>query len=199
MASALVSLILAALVVMGSPGPATLSVTALGAAFGFRRSLRYLAGVVIGTTAVLIAVAAGVVAMLVSIPRAAPVLLALSAAYMIYLAFKIATAPPLSRLDPATRAPSLAGGLLLGVANPKAYVAIAAVFTSSTLAVASRLSEALLKTAVLTVMIVVIHVFWLAAGVSLSRLLHHPTSARLLNLGFAAVLVAATGLAIAGN
>ena len=37
---ALLSLILASLVVMGSPGPSTMSVTAVGAAFGFRRSLR---------------------------------------------------------------------------------------------------------------------------------------------------------------
>lgn len=194
---ALVALILASLVVMGSPGPATMSVTAVGAAFGFRRSLAYLTGIILGTTAVLVAVAAGVVAMLMSLPRLAPVLVTASAAYIAYLAFKIATAPPLSRQDQAASAPSFAGGFLLGVANPKAYLAIAAVFAGTTLAVESRMIEAMLKAAVLTIMIVVIHVCWLTAGVSLSRLLHHPVSSRVVNLLFAAILIFTTMIAIA--
>ena len=37
----LLTLILASVIIMGSPGPATISATAVGAAFGFRRSLRY--------------------------------------------------------------------------------------------------------------------------------------------------------------
>ena len=193
---ALASLILASLVVMGSPGPSTMSVTAVGAAFGFRRSLAYLTGIILGTTAVLVAVAAGVVAMLMSLPRLAPVLVAVSAAYIAYLAFKIATAPPLSRQDPAARAPSFAGGFLLGVANPKAYLAIAAVFAGTTLAVESRMIEAMLKTGVLTIMIVVIHLCWLTAGVSLSRLLRHPVSSRIVNLLFAAILIITTVMAI---
>ena len=194
---ALVSLILASLVVMGSPGPSTMSVTAVGAAFGFRGSLAYLAGIVLGTTAVLAAVAAGIVAMLMSLPGLAPVLVVASAAYIVYLAFKIATAPPLSTQDRKASAPSFAGGLLLAVANPKAYLAIAAVFAGTTLAVESRLIEAMLKTAVLTIMIVVIHVCWLTAGVSFSRLLHHPVSSRIVNLLFAAILIVTTVIAIA--
>src|SRR5258708_6814108 len=182
---------------MGSPGPSTMSVTAVGAAFGFRGSLAYLTGIILGTTAVLLAVAAGVVAMLVSLPRLAPVLVIASAAYIAYLAFKIATAPPLSRQDPAESAPSFAGGFLLGVVNPKAYLAIAAVFAGTHLAVESHLVEAVLKTAILTIMIVVIHLGWLSAGVSLSRLLHHPVSARIVNLLFAAILIATSIMAIA--
>ena len=194
---ALVSLILASLVVMGSPGPSTMSVTAVGAAFGFHRSLAYVTGIILGTTAVLVAVAAGVVAMLMSLPRLAPVLVAASAAYIAYLAFKIATAPALSKQDQAASIPSFAGGFLLGVANPKAYLAIAAVFAGTTLAVESRMIEAMLKTAVLTIMIVIIHVCWLTAGVSLSRLLHHPVSSRIVNLLFAAILISTTIIAIA--
>ena len=109
----LMSLLLASLVAMGSPGPSTMSVTAAGAAFCFRRSLAYVAGIVLGTTAVLLTVSAGVVSMLTSLPRLAPLLVGASAAYIAYLAFKIATAPPLSRQDRAADAPSFAGGFLL--------------------------------------------------------------------------------------
>ena len=193
----LVSLILASLVVMGSPGPSTMSATAVGAAFGFRRSLAYLTGLILGTTVVLIAVAAGVVSMLMSIPRLAPILVAVSAAYIAYLAFKIATAPPLSRQDEAASVPSFAGGFLLAVANPKAYFAIAAVFAGALLAVESPVMEAVLKTAILTLMIVLIHLFWLTAGASFSRLLRHPVSSRIVNLLFATILLATTVIAIA--
>lgn len=197
--SALVSLILASIVVMGSPGPSTMSVTAVGAAFGFRRSLAYVSGIILGTTAVLVAVAAGLVALLMSLPRLAPALLAASAAYIAYLAFKIATAPPLSEPDRAASAPSFTGGFLLGVANPKAYLAIAAVFAGTTLAIESRLIEAMLKATILTIMIVVIHFCWLTAGVSLSRLLRHPVGSRIINILFAAVLMITTIMAIVRN
>ena len=93
----LLALVLAATVVMGSPGPATISVTAVAAAFGARRSLPYLCGIILGTTVVLLAVATGIVAMLLSVPQIAPVLIAASAAYILYLAYRIATAPPLTQ------------------------------------------------------------------------------------------------------
>lgn len=185
----LLSLIVASLVVMGSPGPSTISVTAVGAAFGLGRSLGYLSGLITGTIAVLLAVAAGVVAVLLAVPGLAPVLLAASAVYILYLAYQIATAPPLSKPDPASAAPSFAGGVLLAIANPKAYVAIAAVFAGSPL-------PGVLKAAVLAVMIVLIHLVWWLAGASFSRVFHDPAWSRRVNLAFAAALVATTVYAV---
>ena len=192
----LLGLVLTSLVVMGSPGPSTMSVTAVGAAFGFRRSIGYTSGLVLGTSGVLLAVAAGVVAVLLSVPLLAPVLILASAAYMVYLAYKIATAPPLSRQDPGARVPSLAAGFLLAIANPKAYVAITAVFASSALGLASPLAEAALKIATLALMIVLIHLCWLLAGASFARLLSRPLISRIANIAFAAILVATTAIAV---
>lgn len=190
----LLTLVLAAVVVMGSPGPSTMSATAVGAAFGLRRSIGYLSGLIAGTVAVLLAVATGVVSLLLSVPNAAPVLVAASAAYILYLAYRIATAPPLSKPGSGVAAPSFAGGVLLAVANPKAYVAIAAVFAGTTLA-DDPMPDALLKTAVLALMIVAIHVAWLLAGTSFSRVFHDPLSARIANIVFAAILVASAAIA----
>src|SRR4051812_30664667 len=122
--TSLVSLILTAAVVMGSPGPSTMSVTAVAAAFGWRRSLAYALGLILGTSAVLVAVASGLFTVLLSVPHAAPVLVAGSALYMLYLAWQIATAPPLGDKQASPAAPSLSAGFLLAIANPKAYVAI---------------------------------------------------------------------------
>ena len=89
------ALLLTSAVIMGSPGPSTISATAVGAAFGARRSLKYVSGLILGTMAVLLAVAMGVAALVQSMPHGARALGVLSAAYILFLAFKIATAPPL--------------------------------------------------------------------------------------------------------
>lgn len=191
----LAALLLAATVVMGSPGPSTISVTAVGTSFGIRRSLPYAAGLIAGTVAVLLAVAAGVVALVTSIPHGALVLGIASAVYILYLAWKIATAPPLGGRDGPAAAPGFLGGFGLAVANPKAYVAIAAVFAGTTVIAGNSGLDAAVKLALLGGMIVLIHVAWLLAGVSLSRWLRDPVASRVINLVMAAALVVVTAIA----
>lgn len=190
------ALLLASAALMGSPGPSTMSVTAVGAAFGLRRSLGYALGLILGTCLALAVVATGVFAVLLSVPSLAPVLTAASAAYIVHLAVRIARAPPLPEQDPAASAPSLAGGLLLAAANPKAYVAIAAVFAGSRLDGLSPAAGALLKTALLALMVVLIHLGWLLAGAALSRALRDPLASRIVNIALAVVLVATSVLAV---
>jgi threonine/homoserine/homoserine lactone efflux protein len=189
----LLALVLAATVVMGSPGPATISVTAVGAAFGLRDSLRYASGVIVGTIAVLLMVATGILAVLASMPRLAPLLAIASAAYILYLAFKIATAPPLAARESGADRPTFLGGFLLAVANPKAYVAIAAVLAGASSGAGDLDIPA--RLAVLALMIVAIHALWLLAGAAFARYLRQPLASRIINLAFAATLVLTTALA----
>src|SRR5919199_96450 len=184
-------LVLTSAAIMGSPGPATISLVAAGSAYGVRRCVPYLAGIVAGTIVVLLAVATGITAALLAVPALGTVLIVISAAYILWLAYRIATAPPLSAREADSDAPSLAGGALLGVANPKAWVAIAAVFASSTLADAAT-TDAVAKIAVLTGMIVVINATWLVAGGSLAPLLRDARRARAVNVALAVALIAAT-------
>ena len=188
---ALVTLLTAALVVMGSPGPSTLSATAVGASFGARRAFPYLVGLLLGTGMVLVAVIAGLAGLLLAIPGLAPALTVASALYLLYLAFRIATAPPLSRQGAATAVPAPGTGFLLGVANPKAWLAISAV-AGGTMLSASPLVDATLKVAVLGIMVVLIHVFWLMAGVAFTRLLYDPRASRIANIAMALALVITT-------
>jgi len=187
--TSIVSLVLMAAVVMGSPGPSTMSVPAVGAAFGWRRSLAYAMGLILGTTAVLIAVASGLFTVLLSVPHAEPLLIAGSALYMLYLAWRIATAPPLGDKQAPVAAPSVWAGFLLAIANPKAYVAIAAVFAAASLS-SSATTDALAKLLVLTLMIVLIHLGWLLAGASFATALRDPVRSRIANIAFALALVA---------
>jgi hypothetical protein len=50
-------LLFISLAIMGSPAPATISLMDAGSAYGVRRSLSYLIGIIVGTTIVLLAVA----------------------------------------------------------------------------------------------------------------------------------------------
>ncbi|MDJ1156976.1 LysE family transporter [Chelatococcus sp. SYSU_G07232] len=193
---ALPPLVLSASIVMGSPGPSTISVTAVGAAFGFRRSLGYVSGLVAGTTTVLLGIAAGVVALLQALPQVAPVLVAASAAYILYLAFRIATAPPLAEAGANLSAPSFTGGFLLAVANPKAWFAITAVFTGTGVVDGAATLDAVVKTAVLTAMIVAIHIAWLLVGTSLARILRSPVGARAVHVALATLLVVTTAVQV---
>jgi threonine/homoserine/homoserine lactone efflux protein len=194
--NAVFALAVAALAVMGSPGPATISIAAVGAAFGWQRALGYLAGLVLGTTTVLVIIATGLTGVLFSVPALAPVLVALSLAYILWLAWRIATAPPLSAPEAAAMPPPLIGGYLLGIANPKAYFAIAAVFATGHLA-ATPLADSLAKVAVLTVMILVIHLAWLALGTAFAGVLRDPKRSRIVNVAMAVALLAASLAALA--
>lgn len=194
----LFALILASIAVMGSPGPSTISLTAMAAAFGLRGALRYGWGLVAGTIAVLLSVAFGLVALLLAVPGAAPVLLGVSALYILWLAYQIATAPPLGAKPQDMQAPAFMGGLLLAIANPKAYLAIAAVFAGNTLLPGQPGPDAALKIAVLSGMIALIHLAWLLAGAAFARALHDPFWSRVVNITLAIALVVMTGLALLG-
>jgi threonine/homoserine/homoserine lactone efflux protein len=188
-------LVLTSLAIMGSPGPATISLVAAGSSYGLRRSLAYLAGIVAGTTIVLVAVATGITAALLAVPAIGSVLLAVSAVYILWLAYHVATAPPVAAQADVSKEPSFGGGALLGVANPKAWIAIAAVFASTHLT-DSAATDAAAKVLVLTAMIALINPTWLVAGASLAPLLRDPRRSRIVNVTLAVALVVATALAV---
>ena len=193
--TAVLTLVLAALAIMGSPGPSTISLTAVAASFGARRVVPYLIGLILGTVAVLLIVATGITTALLSLPLLSPVLIGASLVYIAYLAFRIATAPPLGEPATSAAAPSLAGGIALGVANPKAYVAIGAVFAANRLAT-DPMGDAVAKLVILAGMIAVIHLVWLAAGALIAGSLRDPVTSRIVNVTLKVALVAFSALAL---
>jgi threonine/homoserine/homoserine lactone efflux protein len=189
--------LLAAVALAGSPGPATLSLTATGAAFGARRGAAYLAGIVIGMVAVMAIVASGLVGLLLAVPGATPVVSVLAAAYFLYLAWRIATAPPLAADTAQRRTPTFAGGLLLSLINPKGYAAMAALFSGFVLVQERLALDVAAKMAVLVLIITAVNVAWLLAGAALTRFFRDPRSNRMINVAFAVLLVASVALALA--
>ena len=188
-------LVFISLAIMGSPGPATVSLIAAGSAYGVWGSIPYLLGIIVGTTIVLLAVATGITSALLAVPAIGSILIGSSVVYILWLAYHIATAPPLSEPTTASSTLSVAGGTFLGIANPKAWVAIAAVFASGHLADDTK-TDAAAKIAMLTAMIIAICAIWLVAGASIAPLLRDPGRARVVNAALAVALVGATALAV---
>jgi threonine/homoserine/homoserine lactone efflux protein len=192
----IVGFVLAGVALAGSPGPATLSLAAAGAAFGTRGGLAYMAGIIFGMLAVMVMTAAGVMGLVLAVPGAAPVLLAAAALYFCYLALRIAAAPPLAAAGEGRRPPSFAGGFLLSLINPKGYAAMAALFSGFVL-IGERLAlDAAAKIAILALIIAAVDLAWLFAGAALTRAFRAPRLSRFINIAFALLLVASLLLAL---
>ncbi|HZS81258.1 MAG TPA: LysE family translocator [Stellaceae bacterium] len=194
---ALLGFVLAAFALAGSPGPATLSLAATGAAFGARRGLGYMMGIIAGMVGVMTIVATGAVSIAVAVPGAIPVIAALAAGYFIYLAVRIATAPPLTAADEKRRQPSFPGGVFLSLVNPKGYAAMAALFSGFVLVHDRAALDAAAKMAVLVSIITAVNIAWLYAGAGLTRFFREPRTSRAINLAFAVLLVASVAVALA--
>lgn len=189
------TLIFTALAIMGSPGPSTISLVGASVAYGVRRSVAYCFGLIVGTVAVLLAAATGITAVLLAVPALRWALIIAGTAYIMWLAYHLATAPPLNEQTWAERYPRFIDGMILGAINPKAWIAITAVVASARLA-ESALVDAALKIPLLAAVVVGIHAIWLLAGQLLVPVMRHPRHSRAVNIALAALLVAASLLAL---
>lgn len=173
-----------------------MSLTAMGAAFGGRRSLLYLAGIIAGTFGVLLMIATGITGLILAKPALVSAITILSAAYILYLAFRIATARTISKQTAAGTSPSFYSGCILAIANPKAYAAIGAVYSGNTLWQNDMILDAIAKVAALTIVIIIVNPAWLFFGSAFSSLLTTPRFARIANVTFAIMLVGSVCVAL---
>ncbi len=122
-------------------------------------------------------------------PGVLPVLTAAALCYILYLAYKIATAPRLSQNTGSRPPPSMAGGLLLAIGNPKAFAAIGVIYASVVIVPGNPTLDASAKLVTLFGLLVIINTSWLVLGASLARFLRNPRTGRIINIVFAALLV----------
>ncbi|WP_374384624.1 LysE family translocator [Dongia sp.] len=188
------SFVVAALALTGSPGPATLGLAAAGAAFGLRRSRWLIAGIVAGVLAVLLLTVSGLFALILAQPGLALAVTIAAALYMLYLAFRIATAPLITEQVPGAAAPGFGQGLFLGLGNPKAYAAMAALCSGFTLLPGQPFPDALAKLALVAATIIPVNIAWSLLGVTLTRWLRDPRLGRAINVLFALLLMASVAL-----
>lgn len=196
---ALISFITAVFFALITPGPGVLSTAGVGASYGSRSGLRYMAGLFIGNSAVFAAVALGMLAVLQTMPTLRFFLAIASLLYLLYLAAKIAFAgSELAFINPA-KAPNFWDGVLLQFINPKAYAVNGFFISNFNLMPDNPALEILVKYLVINALWVPIHCIWLGMGLGLHRLQLPDRAHRIVNYSMAlamliVVLLAATAV-----
>ena len=181
---------------IATPGPGVLSTAGVGAGFGFRPGLSYVAGLMIGTNLVALAVISGVAAALLADDGIRTVLLLCSAAYLLYLAARIALAGSDIAFVYVNKPPGVFGGVALQVINPKAYAVNTAFFSGFSFLPASLTGEVVIKFAIMNAIWLPIHLVWLWAGVALHQLDLPRARQRAINAAMAAAMLAVVALAV---
>jgi len=192
----LIALVGFAFVSSVTPGPNNMMLMASGANFGIRRTLPHMAGVAIGFALMIFLVGIGLIGLFEAWPPLFTVLKVVSAAYLLWLAWKIASAPP-----PVAGA-STSGGkpmtfiqaALFQWVNPKAWTMA---LTAIAVYAGSRNIAAVIGVAAIfgAINLPVVSI-WAAMGQYLQRWMTDTRKRRAFNWGMAALLVASLGVAL---
>lgn len=189
MIEALLTIAMTTAILLGSPGPAPIALAATGAAQGFKRGLPFLCGILTGLLIAVMFAAAGVATLLVEQPQISKMLKWAAAAYLVYVAYKIASNK--SALDSTAQSlPRFKDGFLLNLLNPKAYAACIAIFASTTVPASSHFTATLLAASVCYSVAVLVDVCWLALGGVIFNTITSTKVLSAIRLAFALSLVA---------
>ncbi len=185
----LLALTLFAVVMAFTPGPNNIMLAASGVNFGFSRTVPHMAGVTVGFAVLLIACAAGLGLIFATVPSLHVVLKVAGAVYMLWLAYKVATAHVAGDEAGAPAHPfTFWQAAAFQWINPKAVVAALSAFALY-VRPGHATSDFPAMLAVLTVATLGSVVTWTGFGVALRRLLRDPAHARIFNLAMALLLV----------
>lgn len=184
-----------ALAMAGTPGPNNTMVTASGANYGFMRTLPFIAGITIGVAAIIMVVGTAGTSV-VGDPHVRTVLKWGGFAYLLWLAWKIATARPAIPAERAMTASddkpfTLVQGALFQLINPKLWVMVAgAVVTYGSAANdAGAFGIAMAFGIIFGIATLASTAAWALVGVGAGRVMRTPRRMRLFNGIMAAMLV----------
>lgn len=197
MSIALASLTVFAASQVGTPGPANMAMLATGARFGFARALPFMFGVLLGKQLIIWPIGFGLMELASAVPWVFVALKYISAAYICYLAWKIANL----RLTPGTMgvAPGFFQGLIVHPLNPKAWAMITAGFTNFVSPETSALQATAVIAAVLFTVQAVFHPIWTFAGDRIAATLSGTPSERYLMWALAGLTVASVLFVLASQ
>lgn len=179
-----------------TPGPNNLMLMTSGANYGFQRSMPHMLGVCIGFTIMIVLVGTGLMSLFDAFPASYKILKIFSLVYLLYLAWKIATAKPVTNNDISAGKTSANGkplsfiqAALFQWVNPKAW-------TMALTAISVYTPELQPLTGVLIVAMVfgLINLpsvtTWVVLGTQLSRFLSNNRRLRIFNCSAALLLIA---------
>jgi threonine/homoserine/homoserine lactone efflux protein len=188
--------VVSAIGLLGSPGPAIACLLAVGRAETVPVGLRYLTGLLIGLATAAAVCAAGIVSSREALPSLFTTLSVVAGIYLIYLSYKIATAP-VGAVRAERRLPSTFWhGMIVGLSNPKAYVVFISLYASYILFQDSEFTDNLVKWLLTVAVMIAVDTAWLFVGVSLEKVNFNEQFERIMNYTLGAMVLVTTFLAL---
>ena len=155
---------------IGTPGPANMALMTTGAAYGVRRALPFVAGVVVGKQLIIWPLGFGLAEIALAYPSVFNAMKWAAAAYICWLAWKV-SGLRLKPGSPEARPPGFINGLWVHPLNPKAWAMIVGAFTGFVDPAAGAFWSTLLVALVLMGCQVVLHPIWTYAGEQIAKAL----------------------------
>lgn len=185
----LIALATFALVTSISPGPSNVMLMTSGANFGFARTLPQVLGITAGFTSLLLGVGLGLGALFAAWPALSMGLKFIGAAYLLYLAWRIALSRSIAPDQVAARPLSFTESALFQWVNPKAWIVALAAVAVYMDAATPWASLAWLCIVFALVNLPAVSV-WAGCGVALRGFLAQPGRLKVFNIVMGALLAA---------
>ncbi len=173
-----------------TPGPNNVMLWASGLNFGFRRTLRHIAGVTIGFVSLLAATTLGLGAVFQTVPWVSAALRIVGSAYLLYLAYRVATA---GRVDGGStpRPFTFLEAATFQYVNPKAWVMAVTAVGAFLPPDQALIIAAITLVSVFGIITLPCLCVWAAAGNAIGRLLTNDRRRQVIN-GLLGLLLVAT-------
>ncbi|TWD51978.1 LysE family translocator [Pseudomonas sp. SJZ131] len=184
--SLIISMAAFALVASITPGPVNIVALSSGARYGFRASQRHVAGATLGFVLLLVLMGLGLHELLEIWPGLTQVVQWAGVAFLLFMAFKLASDDGQVNAKDSGRAPSMLYGALMQWLNPKAWLACVAGMGAF---VANGEARLIWQFAAVYLVICYVSVgCWAYAGTFLRGYLNNPAGMRLFNRSMALLL-----------
>ncbi|MEP5155520.1 LysE family transporter [Planktotalea sp.] len=185
----MIEFVIAVIFLLITPGPGVLTTAGIGAAFGYRAGLGFLGGLMFGGFINMMIVVSGLAALVLAIPSLRIILLLGSVSYLVYLAWRIASAGSNISFKPASKPLGFMNGMMLQFINPKAYVVGTTLFSGFAFMPENPFWEVVLKILIFNIIWLPIHLIWLQAGAKMGSMNLAETTQRRINVGMALALL----------
>lgn len=171
-----------------TPGPNNIMLTASGSAFGFRRSVPHMLGITVGFPIMVFAVGLGLGEIFARYPQIHLALKIGGAAYLLYLAWRIAQAGQADGGSANARPLTFLEAAGFQWVNPKAWMMALSSIPAFTTVGGNYHAELTLICAVFALITIPSTAAWCLFGVGIRQLIRTPETARIVNLGLAALV-----------
>lgn len=186
--STVASAALFAFVASITPGPNNVMLWASGMNFGLRRTIPHIAGVNVGFSSLLIATSVGLGALMQTVPVLSIGLRMFGSAYLVYFAYRIATAAGTEASTHARPFTFLQAAIFQYV-NPKAWIMGVTAVGSFLPSDQDLVAGTLLLTALFAVVNLPCITTWAVAGTALGRVFADDRKRRYVNVALAILLL----------